>query len=229
MRTFAPIFMTKTQNKAIVVGASGLIGSYLLNILLQQPNYSQVLVLVRKKLPVASPKLIQLIVDFDQPDTWADAVTGDAIFCCLGTTLKKTPDKAVYRKIDHDYPLHLAQLALKNGVKQYHLVSALGANSQSGNFYTKLKGETEYDIQQLHLPVLHIYQPSLLTGNRQEYRRAERIFIKIMKLLNPLLRGSLAKYQSIPAQTVAMAMFNQSLEDKTGVFIHPSDKIKQLA
>lgn len=217
------------SNKAIIAGASGLIGSKLLNILLLQPGYDEILILVRKELPVQHEKLVQLVIDFAQLDTHAAAITGHAVFCCLGSTQKKTPDLAIYRKIDHDYPVKLAQLAKQNGVEQYHLVSALGANSKSSNFYTKMKGETEEAIQQAGLKCLHIYEPALLTGDRQEYRLAERILTPVMKVIDPLLIGSLKKYRSIPAETVARAMFNESLKREEGVFIHPSDKIKLLA
>lgn len=213
------------SNKAIIAGASGLIGSKLLNILLQQPNYDEILILVRKELPIADKKLVQLVIDFEKLDEYAGAITGHAIFCCLGSTKKKTPDLAEYRKIDHDYPVKLAQLAKKNDVKQFHLVSAIGANSISSNFYTKMKGETEEDIQKVGLKCLHIYRPSLLTGDRKESRPAERFAIGLMKIIDPVLIGSLKKYRSIPAETVARAMFNESKKKEEGVFIHSSDKI----
>jgi uncharacterized protein YbjT (DUF2867 family) len=216
-------------NKAIIAGASGLIGSELLNILLQRPDYAEVLILVRKELPIKHKKLVQLVIDFEKLDEHASAINGHAVFCCLGSTKKKTPDLAVYRKIDHDYPLDLAKLARQNGVEQYHLVSAIGADSKASNFYTKMKGETEDDIQKVGLNCLHIYEPSLLTGNRAESRPLERVASGIMKVIDPLLIGNLKKYRSIPAQTVAMAMFNESLKNAAGVFIHPSGKIKLLA
>lgn len=216
-------------NKAVIVGASGLIGSELLQLLLQSQQYDEVLALVRRELPVSHKKLIQLVIDFDQLDQYQNSITGHAIFCCLGSTRSKTPDLSVYRRIDHDYPLQLAEIAKQNKMPHYHLVSAIGANSKSGNFYTKLKGQTEDDIQQVRIPSLHIYQPSLLTGNRKEFRLAEKIATVAMKVINPLLIGSLKKYRSISAQTVAQAMYRQSLNTEEGVFVHPSNHIKQLA
>jgi uncharacterized protein YbjT (DUF2867 family) len=213
------------SNKAIIAGASGLIGSKLLNILLQQAAYDEILILVRKELPIADKKLVQLVIDFEKLDEYSGAIAGHAVFCCLGSTKKKTPDLTEYRKIDHDYPVKLAQLAKQNGVEQYHLVSAIGANSKSSNFYTKMKGETEEDIQKVGLKCLHIYQPSLLTGDRKESRPAERFAIGLMKIIDPILIGSLKKYRSIPAETVARAMFNESQKKEEGVFIHSSDKI----
>jgi uncharacterized protein YbjT (DUF2867 family) len=215
--------------KAIIAGASGLIGGLLLDILLKQPGYDEVLILVRKDLPVQHIKLKQLIVDFERLDDYTDKITGDVIFCCLGSTRKKTPDLTVYRKIDQDYPLQLAKIALHNGIGQYHLVSAIGANAASSNFYTKMKGETEAALKKVGLRSLHIYQPSFLTGDRKEKRQGEGFLVGLMKVLDPLLIGSLKKYRSIPAKTVAQAMYNESLIKQDGIFIHPSDKIKRLA
>ena len=216
-------------NKAVVAGASGLIGSYLLDILLAEPQYDEVLALVRKELPIQHKKLVQLVIDFDKLDDHAAAVTGHAVFCCLGSTRKKTPDLAEYRKIDHDYPLILARLAKQNGVKHYHLVSAIGANPMSSNFYMKMKGEIEEAIKHTCIECIHIYEPSVLTGDRKESRPMERFIIGLMKVINPLLIDGLKKYRSISARIVAQAMFNQSLKTEEGIFVHPSDKIKLLA
>ncbi|GAA3971159.1 oxidoreductase [Mucilaginibacter dorajii] len=216
-------------NKAIIAGSTGLIGSKLFHILLHEPFYDEVLILVRKKINLNHKKLTQLVVNFEQLDSYADAINGHALFCCLGTTNKKTPDKVVYRHIDHDYPLHLAQLALKNGVEQYHLVSSIGANAGSSFFYPKTKGETEADIQQLGLPALHIYRPSMLVGDRQEQRPMEKTLIAIYKVIDPLLSGSWKKYRSITDEAVAMAMYKQSTKNNAGTFIYESDQIKQLS
>ena len=120
--------------RAIIAGASGLIGSLLLEIVLENKEYDEVLILVRKKLLLQHIKLKQLVVNFDRLAEHADLLTGDVVFCCLGSTRKKTPDLTVYRKIDHDYPLQLAEIALENKIGQYHLVSALGANPAASNF-----------------------------------------------------------------------------------------------
>jgi len=215
--------------KAIIAGASGLIGSLLLDIILQRSEYDEVLILVRKELPLQHIKLKQQMVDFDRLTEYSASLTGDVIFSCLGSTQKKTPDLTVYRKIDHDYPLHLAEIALKNKIGQFHLVSSLGANPAASNFYLKMKGETEADIKKVGLHSLHIYQPAFLTGDRKEKRPGEGFLVGLMKIIDPLLIGALKKYRSIPAKTVANAMYNESLINQAGIFIHPSDKIKQLA
>ena len=215
--------------KAIIAGASGLIGSNLLQILLNEPGYDEVLILVRKELPVNHKKLKQLVIDFDRLADHSKSINGDVIFSCLGTTMKKTPDLSVYRKIDHDYPLQLAQIAYQNGVAQYHMVSSLGANANASNFYLKTKGQVEEDLKQVALRTLCIYQPAFLTGDRKESRIAEKFLIPLMKLINPLLIGSLKKYRSIPAATVALTMYKQSLKKEDGLFIYSSDQIKELS
>ncbi|QEM13205.1 oxidoreductase [Mucilaginibacter rubeus] len=215
--------------KAVIAGSSGLIGSHLLQILLEQAYFDEVLILVRKKLPLQHHKLTQLVIDFEQPETYQKELTGHALFCCLGSTKKKTPDLTIYRKIDHDYPLLLAQLAKQNGIEQYHLVSSIGADINGVNFYTKTKGETEADISAVGVPAVHIYRPSFLVGDRQESRPMEKLVNGLMKVVNPLLFGSWKKYRSIAASTVATAMYQQSIKNAAGVFIYESDNIKQLS
>ena len=215
--------------RIIIAGVSGLIGSELLKILLENKDVEEVLALVRSPLPISNPKLQQLTVDFDELKAYKNVIYGDALYCCLGSTIKKTPDLTDYRKVDHDYPVELARIASQNNIPQFHYVSALGANAKSRIFYTKLKGETEEDIKRLKFRSLHIYQPSLLTGNRLEHRRFEKFHIAIMKLLNPLLLGRLKKYKSIKATTVAQAMSNQTFRNLEGVYTYPSNIIEKLA
>jgi uncharacterized protein YbjT (DUF2867 family) len=215
--------------KAVIAGASGLVGGDLLQVLLQHDEYDEVLAIVRKELPIKHKKLVQLVINYDKLTEYAGSITGHALFCCLGTTRAKTPALKDYRKIDHNYPLILAQLARQNGVGQYHLVSAIGANSSSINFYSKIKGETEEDIQKVGLDTLHIYQPSLLVGDRKENSRVmEGLLTKVMSVLNPLLIGSLKKYRSIKTSQVAYAMFRKSLDNSKGVVIHTTDKIQEI-
>jgi uncharacterized protein YbjT (DUF2867 family) len=215
--------------KAVIAGSTGLIGSHLLEILLNESAYSEVIILVRKETGKKHNKLREVIVDFDKPDEYAAEINGHAFFCCTGTTKKKTPNLGKYFEIEHDYPIKLAQLALVNGVSQYHFVSSIGADKDSSTNYTKFKGQTEDDLQKLGFKTLHIYRPSFLTGDRKEFRLVEQMVTGLMYVVNPLLMGSLKKYRSIPAQTVAHAMYNESITNTEGIFIHPSDNIKQIA
>jgi uncharacterized protein YbjT (DUF2867 family) len=205
--------------KAILTGATGLIGSQLLDILLAGDAYDEVLILVRKKLNVSNKKLTQLVIDFDQMENYRSSITGDAVFSCLGSTQKKTPDRAIYYKIDHDYPLRLAQMAQTNGIRQFHLVSSVGANPKSGTFYIKMKGETERDISALNIQSIYLYEPSMLTGRKEEKRLGEIFFEGLFKIINPLLNGKWKKYRSVSGAAVARAMYDQSLKNEPGKWI----------
>lgn len=216
------------NQKAIIIGASGLIGRELLTLLLAYSHFETVKIFVRKSLNIKHPKLTEVISDFKDLNSLKSEIYGDALFCCLGSTKSKTPDLNQYRKIDHDYPLFFAEEGLKNGLQQFHLVSALGADAKSSNFYTKMKGETEEAIKLLGIPSLYIYQPSFLRGNRVENRPLEKFALLIMKAIDPLLIGGLKKYQSINAISVAKAMIIESIKNKRGIFVHKSDQIKEL-
>jgi len=218
----------KMNKRAIIIGASGLIGKELLTLLLNHEEFESIKVYVRKPLNIQHQKLTEIITDFSKMQELSNSIDGDVIFCCLGSTKSKTPDLNDYRKIDHDYPLFFAKEGLKNGMSQFHLVSALGANAKSSNFYTKMKGETEDELKHLSIPSIYIYQPSFLSGNRTEKRPLEKVVLFIMKLIDPLLIGNLKKYQSINAITVAKAMINESIKNKKGIFVHKSDQIKEL-
>ncbi|WP_214229487.1 oxidoreductase [Pedobacter sp. B4-66] len=217
--------MTK---KAILLGGSGLIGKNLLTQLLNNPGYTEVLAIGRRALNMEHPKLKELIVDFDHIDRYAADIKGDVVFCCLGSTNSKTPDKLQYKKIDYQYPLDVGSIAQNNGATAYHLVSAIGADVNSSIFYPKTKGEVERDLKAIPFKSIYIYRPSFLDGNREEKRTAEKIMIGLMRFLNPLLIGGLKKYRSIKIETVATAMLKESLTDKKGVFIYSSDQIEAL-
>lgn len=214
--------------EAIIAGATGLIGSSLLQQLLDHPHYTKVTAIVRKEIALQHPKLRQLVVDFDRLENYQEEIKGDVVFCALGTTKSKTPDQTQYRKIDYQYPLDIAFMAHQNGASQYHLVSSLGANANSSVFYTRLKGEVERDLKTIPFKAIHIYRPSLLDGDRKEHRSAEGIMIGLMRFLNPLLIGGLKKYRSIKIEKVASAMLKQSLTPVAGIFTYDSDEIERL-
>jgi len=198
------------MKKAIVYGASGLVGSYILETLLNNANYEQVVIVVRKALNIQHPKLKTLIGDFNTLPEVVKDIQVDEVFIALGTTQKKTPDKTLYYQIDHDYPILATKLAKENGAKAVFLVSALGANAKSSIFYSKLKGETEQDIISLNLDHTYIFRPSMILGNRKENRPAEKVFIGIFKFINPIFVGGLSKYKGIEATDIAKAMVNSA-------------------
>lgn len=216
------------SKKAILLGATGLIGQNLLTKLLANEDFDEVLVISRKSLNLNHPKLKELIIDFDELPNHASEITGDVVFCCLGTTIKKTPNLAMYRKIDYQYPLDVANIAFANGAQQYHLISAMGADVKSRIFYSKTKGEVERDLKKIPFPAIYIYRPALLDGNRKEKRTAEKIMIALFRFINPILIGSLKKYRSIKIEKVADAMLNQAESNEAGLHIYSSDQIVKL-
>lgn len=217
------------SKNAILIGATGLIGEDLLNKLLASDQYTEVLVISRKQVNHHHPKLKQLTLSFEDLYKYEVQIIGEDIFCCLGTTAKKTPNKELYRKIDYQYPLDLAKIAFENGAKTYHLVSAMGADVNSSIFYNQVKGEIERDLKLIDFKSVHIYQPSLLVGNRKENRFLERMAISTMRIINPILVGKLKKYRSIKIEKVSSAMLNQANKNLKGIFIYTSDQIEQLA
>lgn len=216
-------------HKVILVGASGLIGSQLLQALIKSTEVSEIVLLLRKSLNITDNKVQQVIVNFNDLNAHISDIKGDIIFSCLGTTKAASPDANNYRKIDLEYPLQLAEIGIKNGISQFHIVSSLGANSTSSNSYLRLKGELEEKLKKLPFTSIHIYQPSLLTGNRKSFRLGENLASVFFAVLNPLLVGPIKKYRSIKAETVASFILKQSLKDLKGIFTYPSIQIQELA
>jgi uncharacterized protein YbjT (DUF2867 family) len=214
------------MKKAIVIGATGLVGSTLVEQLLANPTYGKVTLLVRKPLPISHPKLVQEIIDFDKPD--ASKMIGDTLFCAMGTTLKKAGSKAAQYKIDCTYPYEIGKIARDNGVKQYILVSSLGANAHSNNFYLKTKGDLEQKLAALNFPTFISVRPSIILGDRQEFRLGEKIGTVFMQILSPLLMGGLKKYRGITAHQIAKAMQILSSQQLVGTHFVESDGLQVL-
>lgn len=191
--------------KATIIGATGLIGGHLLELLLQDSYFDTVRILVRRPLSVTHPKLEKILVDFNDPESFRLAMEdSEAVFCAIGTTQKKVKgDKVAYRKVDFDIAVNAARFGKAGGCTSFALVSAVGANSKSSNFYLKLKGETEEAVQASGIPEIYIMRPSLLLGNRKEKRIAEKlagIFMRPVAFILP------ARYRPVKASTVAKAM-----------------------
>jgi uncharacterized protein YbjT (DUF2867 family) len=191
---------------AIVLGASGATGTELLQQLLADSRYDTIKLFSRSKTDIAYPKIEEHIIDMFQLENYSSDFTGDDVFCCIGTTKAKTPDKNTYRKIDFGIPAAAAKLAKANGINTFIVVSAIGANKDSSIFYNRTKGEMQEAVLSQHIPVTHILQPSLIVANRKESRFAEKLAAVFMKLLDPLLWGGAAKFKSINAKAIAKAM-----------------------
>ena len=203
------------MKKAVLFGASGFVGSYLLNELLNNPDYEQITVVVRKDLGVNHPKLKILIGDFRSLPDLKDKIVADDIFITLGTTKNKTPKQDEYYQIDHDYPVLAAKMAQTNGAKSVFLLTAIGANPKSSVFYIRTKGEAERDILALNLDHTHIFRASMIMGKRKESRPLEKIVMGIWSVINPLFFGKMNKYKGIQGKDIAAAM-NKASKNPTG-------------
>jgi uncharacterized protein YbjT (DUF2867 family) len=211
--------MTKT---ALLLGATGLTGSFLLQELLQNNNYSTIHVYVRTKLNIQHEKLQQHIINFDELET---AVQATDVFCCLGTTIKKAGSKKAFEKVDYQYPLKIATLQYKAGSKNFFIISAMGANATSIFFYNRTKGKIEEALKKVGFNTLGIFRPSLIAGNRKEKRLAESLFNKLMKYINPLLPKNI---QSVTASAIAKCMIYYANSTLHGNYTVQNKAIKQF-
>ena len=215
---------SSSSRTALILGATGLIGSQLLTKLLHSPYYDKVVVLTRKTLGITNTKLAEVLFDFDKPDV--SKVAGNDIFCCLGTTIKKAGSKEAFKKVDLEYPLTIAALAQKNGAEKFLIVTAMGADASSGFFYNQVKGEVQQGLIALKYPVLHIFQPSLLLGDRQESRLGEKVGEVLAAVFKPVMLGPLKKYRAIDSEKVANAMLEFAKKSDKGVFFHDSGALQ---
>lgn len=213
------------MKKAIVIGGSGMIGTQLIKQLIESEEYSEVVSLVRRSSGVINSKLKEYIINFDQPESWKSLVNGDTLFSTLGTTIANAKTKAGQFKVDFTYQYEVAEIAAKNSVASYVLVSSAGANSKSKAFYLNTKGKLEDEVKQLSFKAVIILQPGQLDGDRKENRPAEKISLSIMYALNKI--GFFRKYRPIQASMVAKAMINAANKNKSGVY--KLDKVFQLA
>jgi len=213
---------------AIVIGASGLVGSEIVKQLLVDEDYSMVKLFLRKEIPFSNSKLQQYIIDFNKLDASSDLINGDVVFCCMGTTIKVAGSQDAFMKVDYTYVLNFAQLAKRNGIDKFIVVSSLGADKNSANFYLKVKGDVENDLTRLKFKNLIIVRPSMLLGDRKEFRLGELIGKKIMKGLAFLFVGKLKKYKAIEASTVAKAMLMLSKNELSDVAIFENARLLDL-
>ncbi len=194
------------MKKATIFGASGFVGSHLLNELLASPDYEQVTAVVRKDLSISHPKLKVLTGDYSTLPDLRESMACDEIFIALGTTKRHTPNQKDYYVVDHDYPVLAARLAKEGGAKAAFVVSAIGANPASGIFYIRCKGEMERDVAALDFEHTHIFRPSMIMGKRKENRPLEKVAIQIWRVVNLLLVGSLKRYKGMDGKDIAKAM-----------------------
>ena len=194
---------------AILIGATGLVGNEIVNKLLNDSRYDRIKIFTRRTLKISNLKLEEYIIDFDHLEDWKHKITGDELYSALGTTIKKAGSKEAQYKIDFTYQYEMARIAAENNVSKMLLVSSLGANSKSKNFYLRMKGELEDAILKLPFKNTFIFRPSILAGDRNEKRFGESVGIKLAKIFTiaiPLLK----KYRPVEAKNVADSMIKSA-------------------
>lgn len=212
------------QHTIAIFGATGLVGRECVRLSLERPEFSRVVVVVRRPVtldvPPAHRQKVELqILDFDRLDS-SNVFAVDQILCALGTTIRKAGSQEAFRRVDFTYPYRIAQLGVQHGARRFLLVSALGADARSSVFYNRVKGELEDAVLGLPYRAHTIVRPSLLLGDRDEFRLGEKIGEKL-SFLAP------RKYKPVPARDVAGALIEAAVADQPGVRIIESAQIER--
>jgi len=214
---------------ALVFGATGLVGQSVVEQLNDLPSYSRIRIFARRRTGLSErPKVEEIITDFSDPETIRSFVSGDEVFICLGTTIKKAGTVKKMEEIDRDLPVKIASMASENAVRALAVVSSIGASERSSNYYLRIKGEMEKGILGLNFKTIIIGRPSLLLGERAEKRAGESFSKFVMTAFGKLLAGRLARYRAINGSDVAKALI-RALNSLDGVNILESDKLQKIA
>ena len=216
------MYLDSLERKAIVIGATGLVGGLLVRSLLQNPAYSRILVLVRRPLNWEHPKLETIRSGLgtleDQRHLFREI---DDLYCCLGTTIKKAGSQENFRQVDYHYPVQAAKLAKEQDVSQMLVISSMGAAAGSRVFYSRTKGEMEEALSAVGFHSLHVFRPSLILGDRKENGWVSSWRLMYMKFLDRWMKGRVDKYRAIHASTIAQAMINIALVQQRGIMCIP--------
>lgn len=216
------------KRTAIVFGATGLIGNLLVEEILRSGLYDKVKIFVRQPTGVAESRVEEYVSDFTNPDSISSNLTGDDLYICLGTTIRKAGSVTGMEKIDRDLPVKIAELGFCAGIKRIAVVSSIGASSKSGNYYLRIKGEMEEEVLRTGYESIVIVRPSILLGQRMEKRPGEIIGKVVMKTVSPLFIGRLRKFRVIHARDVARAMIAILLKDPVKQ-VYESDELLKIA
>jgi uncharacterized protein YbjT (DUF2867 family) len=214
---------------ALLAGASGLVGGYVLDLLLDASDFGRTYAISRRPLGREHPRLANRIVQFDKLETQLKGTTCHVAFCCLGTTIKRAGSEKVFRQVDFDYVLAFARAARVAQAQRFVVVSSAGANAQSRHLYLRVKGEMEQALEALQFPSLDILQPGLLLGFRRELRPLELAAMLVMPLVNPLLGGARQHLRAIPARKVAAAAIGAARSGRRGVYRYTYPALQALA
>ena len=216
------------ERSALIVGATGLVGSMVLDALLLDDYYESITVISRRSSGKHHRKLKEIIVDFDKLEENSAEIKANHVFCCLGTTINAAGSKEKFVLVDKIYPIKLAKICKENGATEFLVITALGASKNSWIFYNKVKGSLQDELIKLKFESLHILQPSLIMGERTENRGGEKLAQLFFEKTNFLFQGPLKKYAGIDAKVIASSMVYYAKEGTKGCFIHPSDEIQQV-
>jgi uncharacterized protein YbjT (DUF2867 family) len=213
--------------RAIIIGASGLVGSNLIEKLLSDPSIDTVISFARKSQSRTHPKLSEVIAPtLDDLEKYSDRLQGDLYFCCIGSTIKKAKTEENFKKVDLDAVIKFAEMAKKNHAKSFVVVSSMGADRRSYFFYNRVKGEMENQLTSLGLFSVVIFRPSLLIGIREEKRFAESIGIRIFHALDYILPSSLSRKMGTDVEHLAQRMVEVAKQKKPGVQIILASEIQ---
>jgi uncharacterized protein YbjT (DUF2867 family) len=208
----------------LVAGATGAVGREVVSQLLEDPEFALVQVVARRPTGREHARLAEFVTDFEDLDGCASRhpqlFNVDAVFCCLGTTLRAAGSREAFEKVDHDYVLKLAMLASVHRVPKFLMVSAVGASPKALAYYSRVKGRVEAAVSQLPFTSLHILRPSLLLGPRDEHRPGEAAAQKFAPLLSPFLLGPLARYRPVRTSEVAAEMIRLAKREQPGAYTH---------
>jgi uncharacterized protein YbjT (DUF2867 family) len=204
----------------LLVGATGLIGSFCLSRLLEEDEVERVVVLTRRPLGRLHPKLDEHQIQFDRLNEYSALFEVDTVFCCLGSTLKAAGSRAAFEKVDYGYVKQIAELAAAMDARQFLLISAVGADPHSQVFYSRIKGRAEEAVRQQNFHSVHILRPSMLLGSRSQPRWNEEILKPLAKLTIPLFVGPVQRFRPVQAEQVANMMVNLAKADYSGINIH---------
>jgi len=219
----------KIENrKALVFGASGLVGKYVVDELMEHVSYSSIDVFMRNLHEYNRLHVHEHVIDFNNLEEYAHLMTGDDLFLCLGTTIKKAGSIKKMEEIDRDLPIRIAQIAFANGVTRVAVVSSIGANASSKNYYLRIKGEMEDGIREIPFSQIVIARPSILLGKRSEFRFGEIIGKGFMRVASVFLFGPLRKYRGIHGHSVAVAMMNL-IKSRHRDIIYESDMLQKFS
>jgi uncharacterized protein YbjT (DUF2867 family) len=213
------------KKTALLFGATGLTGSHLLHRLAADQRYNKIKVFARSEIHYDSDRIQVIRTRLEDIEKYSAAVSGDHLFCCLGTTIKKAGSRENFRKVDLEFPVNIAEIASRNKVPAFLVVSSVGADPGSRGFYLRVKGEMERALSAFEFTSLVILRPSMLLGKRKEFRLFEEAGKVFMKGAGFIFRGRLRKYRAIEADTVAAAMIELA-NSRTGKVILESDEIE---